>query len=306
MGEAQQVASLMRWDTGREIAPESYARMRAHPRYPEAVRRYARNMLACGDEDPALDAMLKDAGRTMAAFSTAYLHASGGLTLPGLKELLAGFGVASPGRARALLIYLLYLGFAELTPVREPGKPAVHLPTARFLETYRDHQRAVADAVHVLEPAVGLMLDGFDAPGVFETFVQQMGDAFLDAVRQGHAHAAYDRVFMHRNAGIQIMHALLADAPGEAFPPEQAIPFSTSAAARRFKVSRVHVRRLLDAGEAESLLYLEDGAVRLTPEGREAVDWIFATQLIVFLTSAARTLKARPELLAAAGEVRVA
>jgi hypothetical protein len=254
-------------------------------------------MLAAGEADPAIDGMQKDAGRSAAGLCAAYLHASGGLTLPRLKALMATFGLVSPGRARALLIYMHYLGYLEMRRVRERGKSVLYKPTAHFLSSHREHMRAVIDGVLVLEPAVGRLLDRFEAPGVYDAFVRSMGECFLDGSRQGHDQDVYFRVFMHRHAGIQIMHALLAEAPEAAFPPEGPLPFSGAAAARRFKVSRVHVRRLLEAGRAEGLLELGDGTVALTPAGREAVDWVFATQMILYLITVARTLKAMPQLM---------
>jgi hypothetical protein len=267
-------------------------------------------MLASRASDPALDGLLKDAGRVMTAFSAAYLHASGGLTLPRLKELLKGFGVASPGRARALLIYLHYLGYVEPIPALRRGQAAVYAANARFLKTYRKHQRAVLDAVTVLEPAAGLVFDRFDAPGVFESFVAHQGDAFLDGTRQGHAPAVqriYYQVFLHRHAGIQIVQGLLTDAADDdVFPPAGPIPFSTNEAARRCKVSRVHVRRMLQDAVAGGLIEADAGAVRFTPQGREAVDWSYASQMIVFLTAAARALATCSELVSDLAEERVA
>jgi len=283
----------MRWDTGAEISAENFASLRADPRYAKAVRTFAGNMLAAGDADRLLDGILKDAGRNVAALCAAYLHFTGGLTLPRLKALCASFGFISPGRARALLLYLRYLGFVERATTHKKGAPALYMPTPRFLDTWRDHQRAVLNAVQILEPSVGLLLDRFDEPGVFEAFSRNLCEAFLDTARQTDLNAPYIRVFMHRNAGIQIIHALLSSDADDAFPPVQPIPFSLSAAARRFRVSRIHVRRLVDAAEREGLLrYSNDGAITLEPAGREVIDTVFATQMIRFLAVAARTMKA--------------
>ena len=170
------------------------------------------------------------------------------------------------------------------------------MPTTRFLDTWRDHQRAVLNAVQILEPAVGLLIDRFDEPGVFETFSKKLCEAFLDAARSTDVDAPYFRVFMHRNAGIQIVHTLLSADAGDAFPPARPIPFSLSATARRFRVSRIHVRRLIDAAEHEGLLrYSDDGMVVLEPVGRKTIDYVFAAQMIRFLMVAARTMNAGPE-----------
>jgi hypothetical protein len=283
----------MRWDTGAEISAENFANLRADPRYAKAVRTFAGNMLAAGDADRLLDGILKDAGRNVAAMCAVHLHFTGGLTLPRLKALCASFGFISPGRARALLLYLRYLGFVERATTHKKGAPALYVPTPRFLDTWRDHQRTALHAVQILEPSVGLLLDRFDEPGVFEAFSKKLCEAFLDTAQQTDVNSSYFRVFMHRNAGIQIVHALLAADTDGAFPPVQPIPFSLSATARRFRVSRIHVRRLVDAAEHEGLLhYSDDGAVTLEPAGRKVIDTVFATQMIRFLTVAARTMKA--------------
>ena len=293
------ITRLMRWDTGVEISAENYRRLRADPRYAKAVRTFAGNMLAAGDADRLLDGILKDAGRNVAALCAVHLHFTGGLTLPRLKTLCASFGLISAGRARALLLYLRYLGFVERATTHKKGAPALYVPTPRFLDTWRDHQRAVLNAVQILEPAIGLLLDRFDEPGVFETFSKKLCEAFLDAARSTDVDAPYFRVFMHRNAGIQIVHTLLSADAGEAFPPARPIPFSLSATARRFRVSRIHVRRLIDAAEREGLLhYSDDGMVALESVGRKTIDYVFATQMIRFLMVAARTMNAGLEQVA--------
>ena len=297
------IAALERWDTGAEITPENYARLRADPRYPQAVRRFAANMLAESDRDPLLDGILKDVGRNVAAVCAAYLHLSGGLTLPRLKALCAGFGTLSAGRARALLIYLRYLKYVEAAG--GPAKPALYVATPCFLDTWRRHQRAVLDATAVADPAAGALLEIFDRPGVFEAFVRHQCEVFFEASQKHDLNTPYYRTFMHRYGGIQIAHTLLVASAGDTFPPQHPIPFVISAVARRFKVSRIHVRRLIESGEREGLLKrCGDGALAFTTEGREAIDWVFATQLIFFLAAAGRALKevqacAMPESCAA-------
>lgn len=302
MGQASHFAALGRWDTGVRIADESYVRLRENPHYPLAVRTFAVNMLAAGDADPVLDGILKDAGRNVAAMCTAHLHFSGGLTLPRLKALCARSGLVSPGRARALLLYLRYLGYVEPSSVRRRGEPMLYLPTASFLATWREHLRAVLGAVQHLEPAVGILLDRFDTPGIFETYAGILCEVFIDAARSFDVESPYFRVFMHRYAGIQIVHALLADSRADTFPPQRPIPVSLSAIARRFRVSRAHVRRLLAAAAREKLVRLEeDGTLVFAPEGRAALDAVFATQMIRFLSAASRTFQARPDIAAEEG-----
>jgi hypothetical protein len=292
-----QVEEVMRWGSGAEISNEAYARLRAEPLYPQAIRRFAANMLAAGDADLALDGILKDAGRNVGAMCAVYLHVSGGLTLPRLKTLCAGFGLASPGRARALLLYLRYLGYVGAPQARAKGEPAVYPVPPKLLVTWREHQRAVLDAVAVIEPQTAALIDRFETPGVFEAYATLLVEAFLATVPHIDVNAPYFRIFMHRHAGIQIVHFLLAHAADEAFPPREPIAVSLSALAQRFGVSRSHVRRLLEAAEREGLIQrCNDGAVVWTLAGRAAVDHVFATQMTRFLFIAARTMASRPDV----------
>jgi hypothetical protein len=82
VGEAAYIASLLSWDAYGNEPEAAYARLRANPRYCVAVQTFARNMLAEAKADPALDGILKDAGRNVAAKCLAYPHVTGGLTLP--------------------------------------------------------------------------------------------------------------------------------------------------------------------------------------------------------------------------------
>ncbi len=297
MGDDHLIESLATWDTGAEIGEAAYVRLRAHPRYAEAVRAYAAHTLAMAASDRALDGLMKDAGRTVAGLCALHLHVSGGLTLPRLKALCADFGLVSPGRARALLLYMRYLGYVEPAAETRRGGPAVYAPTARHWAGWLSLQRGIVATVALLEPAAGRLAEALDRPGVLEAYTRAESQSFLEGARQADLDMAYFRVFMHRNGGIQIVHALLTASAEDVFPPRQPIPFSAPAAARRFGVSRMHVRRLMEAARAHDLLTQDaDGAVTFTAAGREALDYVFSTQMIRHLISAGRTLQARPDL----------
>ncbi len=297
LSDVGQVQGVMRWDSGPDMYDEIYPRLRAEPLYSQAVRRFAANMLAAGDADLALDGILKDAGRNVAALCAVYLHVSGGLTLPRLKSLCVGFGLTSPGRARALLLYLRYLGYVSAPEARAKGELAVYPAAPKLLVTWREHLRAVLDAVAVIEPQITELIDLFETPGVFETYAAALAEEFLATVPHFETNTPYFRLFMHRHAGIQIVHFLLAHAADEAFPPREPIAVSLSALAQRFGVSRSHVRRLIEAAERDGLIQrCNDGAVLWTPAGRAALDNVFASQMARFLASAARTMALRPDL----------
>lgn len=291
------VTALLRWDTGPTITDENYARLRADPRYGQAVRAFASTMLAAGDADPVLDGVLKDAGRNVAAMCCVHLHFSGGLTLPRLKALCAQFGLVSPGRARAMLLYLRYLRYVEPLPAMR-GTAQLYGPTQAFLTAWSRLIHAVLRAMQILEPGVEVLASQFHKAGVFEACARHACELILLTANQGNLESPYFRIFMHRYAGRQIVNTLLQASGNDTFPPREPIPISLTGAAERFGVSRIHVRRLLNAAQEEGLIRrCDESTVMFEEKGRAFLDLFFATQLIRFLAAGARTLKERPDLL---------
>lgn len=295
------IEALLRWDSGCDIAETRYAWLRAHPRYAETVRLHTARMLKVCEGDPLLDGILKDAGRTAAAMFAAYLHFSGGLTLPRIKALCVSLGLVSVGRARALLLYLRYLGFVETVGDRQAREPARYQATPRFMDAWRRLEGAVMESLCTLEPAMAWLADHIESPAVLARFTCAQCESFLSTAKRVSSDTPYYRIVMHSHAGTQVINTLLAANEG-AFPPNAPIAFSISTAAKRFKVSRVHIGRLLAKAEKAGLLtQLEGGAIRFEPAGRSALDDVFAMQFVHYLNAAAQTAK---ELREQEGETR--
>lgn len=285
-GRVGDVERLYAWDVGAGELAAMRERLRRRPEYPAAARRLAVNMLADADGDVALGGLLRDAGRTVAALSAVYLNASGGLTLARLKGFLAGFGLVSPGRARGLMNLMLHLRYVTQEPGRRPRRYGL---TPSFLASYARHEASLLDAVAVVEPAARRLADGLDAPGVLDRLVTEQGAAFVAGSGHARGFEAWYGIFMHRLAGIQLLHGLVAQA--DSFPPSGPIAFSAVEMARRFDVSRVHVSRMIHEAAAAGFVTTEPGALRFTEEGQRALDWLYASRLCVHLACAARTLK---------------
>lgn len=282
---------LQRWDFGDGNAESLLARLQSHPRFAAAILALAQSMLALGDADKTLDGIFKDAGRYVAAMWSMYLHASGGLTVPRLKEICAASGLVSPGRARALLLYMRYLGYVVALPKQRRSDIARYAPTENFLNSWRAHMRAALQAAERIEPAVGLVLDRLNDPAVLERVSRIQSEGLLAWAKEGDQQEPFVRVFMHPHAGNQIVWMLLAASPGGAFPPQGPLAFSIGTAAKRFGVSRTHIRRMIDAATRENLiLYAEDGTVAFREGARETLSRYYATQILQLLITAARTL----------------
>ncbi len=268
-------------------------RIAAHPRFPRAARELATSMLAGGDADPALAAVFKDAGRYVTAMWTVYLYASGGMTLPQLKESCVASGFTSPGRARLLLQFLQHIGYVEpvATPGRSDRRATRYAPTPAFLAAWRAHLRAALAAASLIEPAIKVLVVRLDQPVVFEDFLRIQAGRLLTLARAPVETPAFRQILMHRYAGLQIVSMLVEADDGRSFPPKRPIPISLKHTAARFGVSYMHVRRLLnDAARAGLVRYDATGTVTLCEGTRETIRFFYATQLAELVASAGQAL----------------
>jgi hypothetical protein len=283
--------ALAFWDSPDTETEQRFARLRANDAYPRAARAFAAAMLSQAEADAALDGILKDAGRNIAAKALAYLHATNGVTLPNLKALCQRIGMVSPGRARALLLYLQYLGFVERLPRRSADQPRRYQPTPSFTLAWRRQMRAMLECAALIDPSANDVAAGLDDPTVYDAFVRSISEGYLEALSFVDDSSPYFRAFMHPYAGTQLVHSLVLLDPDH-FPPRRSLAFSMNAAAARFGVSRMHVARMVELARRDGLVTLpERGQLRFEAAGRSAMDDIYATQLLVFLGAAARTLR---------------
>jgi AraC-like DNA-binding protein len=286
------IARLRRWDLPPLEAAGSHHAIEAAPEFPRALRVLCRKMLEAAAADKALDGIFKDAGRYVVAMVAVHLHLCGGLTLPRLKELGAKSGYFSAGRARAILIYLQYLNFVKSVGPA-PGQLAkVYEPTPKLMQAWRSHLRAALEAACELEPAAQLVVDRFGEREIFERFTRLHIEGLLAAAAasgQGHP---FQQVFMHRNAGNQVIWSLLTAVDDDDCPPAGLIPVNRPDLARRFAVSRPHLKRLFAAAEAQGGLVSSDQGVVLSQSSRDFIGLLYGGQFAFLLAAAARTVAA--------------
>lgn len=283
----------MWWSADGQIPRAAYERLQTHHNYGEAARALSTRMLAAAHEDKALDGIAKDVGRYLVAQWAVYLHASGGLTLPRLKQICAASGFLSPGRARAVLLYLRYLGYVAPTAVREAGTPVRYAPTPALVAAWKRLIHEGLESVRMIEPAADVILLRLDDPEILETFLRHQGEGFLAAASAHKQDAPFFRVFAHRHAGMQILHAMIREAgPADGFPPNCPISVSIASLARQLRVSRTHIKRLLkDAEKEDFLLHGSEGAVLFSERLRSDVRYVFSTILIGLLICGAKTAR---------------
>ena len=293
---ADHLAGTASREAGTPTPERLRARMIAHPGFPAAVRALGQGMLSLSAADRAIDGIFKDAGRYVVAACAATMPF--GVTLAGLKALCAKFGLLSPGRAAAMLLYLRYLGYVSPWRDRSAGGRAIYRTSPTFLAAWRTHYRAVLDAAALIDPGAGRAAARLDDPAFFQRFCQLHLDALVEGIGQADPNMAYVRVFMNRYAGSQIAWALLVQHGDGPFPFAGPLAISKADLARRFGVSLMHVKRMFTAAAREGLIEQGGGQVFLTALAQDQVRCLYAAQFVALLTTCERTMAATVGLTA--------
>ena len=263
----------------------------AHPGFPAAVRMLGQNMLSLSAADRAIDGIFKDAGRYVVAACAATMPS--GVTVAGLKVLCARFGLLSPGRAAAMLLYLRYLGYVSLWRDRSASGPAIYRTSPSFLIAWRAHYSAVLNAAALIEPEAAHVVVRLNDPAFFQCFCQLHLDELALNIRDWDPNMAYARVFMNRYAGSQIAWALLIQHRDGPFPFAGPLALSKADLARRFGVSLMHVKRLFAAALREGLMERDNNKqLFLTELAQGQIRLLYAAQFVALLTTCERTMAA--------------
>jgi hypothetical protein len=115
------------------------------------------------------------------------------------------------------------------------------------------------------------------------------GDGILYVATRIGADSPMHRVFLNRHAGMQIVHSLMTQQDDGEFPPRGCPPLSLVDLSRKLRVSRPHVKRTLDAAEAEGFIVRnDDGSMIFTEQLRETYKFTTSFGLAQFLFCGAR------------------
>ena len=248
--------------------------------------------LVLAAQDKRVDGIFKDIGRYGAAIWAIYLHFTGGLTLPRLKEVCARSKVLSPGRARALLIYLQLLGYVKVLPRSASGLKQ-YVPSTPLMGAFKAQTRIGLEALAMIDPNFQIIVDNLDEPEVFRAFMTEFGEGAVNASVAVDQSAPFWNIFLARNAGAQILQLMLI---ADMDHGEKPFPVSVAAMARQLNVARSHVTRVLQMAEKANLLERKpDGTVLLFDELRRDADAAFTLRMAGYAICAAHALEFIPQ-----------
>lgn len=268
-------------------SPEAIAILRADPQFAEAGRAFAIGLTNLYQGNRLLNTLVNDRGRFVMGFAALYMHYFGDPNEPGaqltasrIKQFCVEQKVCSAGRAEAMLMLMRLFGYLEHASGAADRRVRVLVATDRLIESFQERWELTFRALALVLPEGGAALprvrDGrFARAFVGQAFRQfQGGFRFLN-------YAPELALFADRNSGLMILLSLLAaEGPQGTFPPDRPVAISISALARRFGVSRVHVRKLLRDAQSENLIARGAGRedhVVVLPRLREAALNLLAT-----------------------------
>ncbi|MDQ0466162.1 hypothetical protein QO010_003955 [Caulobacter ginsengisoli] len=271
------------------------AQVASRPGYAMAMRRYFEAWLAPQAES-AVSRSLRNMSHYMCAIWVFCLDAGpGGLTFSRLSALLGRSGVSAAKRARPILIYLRFIGYIEPAAV-DDARVKRWEPTARMLAAFRRRMVEDLTVFAPLDAAIGAVLERFDDPAVFGRFMAAMGEISVEMLAEYGPRADPLNVFSQRMGGMALMaELLLAGGPDGGFPPTGPVRFSLAGLARRNRVSRMHVRRVLAEAETAGLLTLSgDSEIVWTPIALVRTVDLFAYTVLTYGHCARAALEESP------------
>lgn len=272
-------------------SPEAIARLRSHPRFPDALRHIAQFFTEHYKGNRVMNALITDRGRMGVSFVALHLYWSrrsddpnSGLSVGRLKAVCVEQGWCSGGRAEALIAVMRLFGYVVRAESAQDRRLNLLVPTDKFISMQVERWRAQFVAMAMLCDNGRRAVEGFDWPEFAPALMRQLCDRMFLGVRLLHF-APRLSIFADRNAGWMILLSLMLSArPGDTMPPKGPISISISDLARRFGVSRPHVRKLIvDATSAGLIARAGNGGEDfvMMPALREDSEILYASQLLI-------------------------
>lgn len=267
------------------VAGPRLAAMRETPGFADVSRRLVAIWREhAGEDDKAYAHHLRDLGRFTSGVWALYLNSTpGGVTTSRLGALLAWSNVAGAGRARALMVYLRFIGYVAAVPAGGDAREKRFVPTERLVRAVTTRLSREFAAMAPLNSDFATVLRHLPEPGAFNIYAELMGESWLAFLMVRHEPTGPSlEMFAQRYAGMMLLSELLATAePDDVFPPERPMRFQVAALARKAGISRTQVRQLLRDAEVEGLLILtEEGVAQPTAALREQLEFTTAGQIL--------------------------
>jgi hypothetical protein len=246
-----------------DVVPPHYRLevLQAHPRFDEAMLITARQSVDQYSRSRVAGWLLSDRTLAVLALGSVCLDAEtrgdesrSGLTPSRFKAFCVENRVCSEGRAAAVLAFLRLSGHIEAEA--HPGDRRITRlrPSGKLADMVRTRLRSQLEVASILAPEIAPAAKGLDDPEFERLFYCRLLDQYNAGMRLL-AYAPAIRLFAERDVGVLVLLSLmLGGEAAELVPPEGPMPLSIAALARRFRVSRTHILRMVRDAEAAALV----------------------------------------------------
>ena len=286
------------------FSPEVIARFQAHPNFAAIIRDMSQTFIELFEGNRIVNLLSNDRGRVHVGHAILYLHhmrdpadPSTGLTPSRLKAFCSDNGMCSAGRAATILTLMKMSGYVEAGSSVNDRRYRILVPTQKLLHIFRGRWRASFSAVEKLAPETStIALAAAESEDFAAVNIRILSNYFIDNVRiMNHAPALAP--FTEANAGLLVMMSLFVEHyNGERKGDGAIVRTPISALARRFGVSRAHVKQVLRNAQNAGLLRVEGGGGTFIPDATaDAIRDMFAYMLAFELHCAIGALAAVQE-----------
>jgi hypothetical protein len=284
--------------------PADIARLKQHPNFAAAVHAAAGSMVDFYQGNRLLNALLNDRARVVFGMLVLDMHYAGtggtpGFTAARARETCVAQRLCSAGRASAMIALMRFAGYIEPLPAAADRRLRLYGATERLLATHLDRWRRMFAAIAQVRPEGAAGQAALVRPQFAPLYVRLLADDFRAGTRIMLDSAPELGLFAERNCGLLLLFSLLADVPADATLSVQwARPVSISAMARRFSVSRAHVKKLMDDAVAAGFFAVDASngfRLRFTPALAVATETFFATTFLYLADKIAAVVAALPD-----------
>jgi hypothetical protein len=274
-------------------APDStaIARLRAHPRFPEAAKYIAEALTEIYEGNRIMNTMLNERARgqigyliLMMQWASSSQHAAQGVTMARMKAACTRMNYCSPNRVESIMAVMRLFGYIRLETDPYDHRVKVIVPTEKLIGNYVERWRRHFHAMTLIMPEGETGLAALKHEHFAGAFVREISREYSAGLRVANASREID-TFLDRNCGMMILLFLVSKGvPDETITGALRATVSISGLARRFGVSRPHVRKLLADAEAEGLVGDATGEtpIRLLPRAIEGFEKFYASTFLTF------------------------
>ncbi|WP_027057527.1 hypothetical protein [Mesorhizobium loti] len=238
----------------------------AHTAFAEARRAWIDGMLGLYENNPFLSRLLAATQRSAVFFNTLVLDAahdpadrSTWPTISLLQEVMAAYQLSSRRSIETIVARFVETGYLSRRAVAADNRVRLLVPTEKMLAHDLDWVRVYYSPLSLMFPACGYAQPMRRDPA-FRTALRRASRPGLgDAVKLLATNPTIT-FMMNRDAGMMVLIKLMQTGGATGL---SSVAFTDLA--KRFGISRTHVRRLLRDAEMEGLLRLSKAGIALEP-----------------------------------------